>query len=150
MKTIENNSGNRKQKREQTKKAVILLILILICTALTGQGIWRGSIVGQEEEVIAMLWAGYASAEEVPFTDMSDYMFLDAEVSLEIESWMTDMKYFNPYAQFLEIAPEPEMEVEEWMLNEEYFVKSYMPEVNEETLKVEGWMVDGKCWGWPK
>jgi len=69
------------------------------------------------------------------------------EKSLEIESWMTDSKYFGQTARYSEEMDERTV-LENWMTDERNFSASAVSLSNdtEEDMKIENWMTDLQLW----
>jgi hypothetical protein len=69
-----------------------------------------------------------------------------AEKNLEIESWMTNEKYFASPLPSFEAEMEESLMVEAWMLASENFFESTITEESDKALNVEKWMLDASIW----
>ena len=69
------------------------------------------------------------------------------EKSLEIESWMTDSKFFEPALSYSEEKDNP-LKLEEWMTNDLNFgaAEVLFAEETENEMQIESWMTDDYFW----
>lgn len=71
---------------------------------------------------------------------------VESEKALELESWMVDEKIFDLH--FFAIDVEEPLELEDWMKSENFFIVETLDILaeNEESLKLENWMIEKEIW----
>ena len=135
-----------------TKSMAVIISLVLISITVNAQDFWRTVMENNSLSQIAMAMTDNAEASSssayASAADLSAYANVEAEETLEVESWMLAE---NNFFTTVNIATEVEdaLEVENWMTNENLFdgMASYFKVDTEETLQVEDWMQDSNYFG---
>ena len=127
------------------KSVAVLTSLVLLSYNLSAQGLWE-QVMENTSASFAMLFdvpeAADTKVESTALYALA-YDVIENDAELEMESWMTNAKFFATDAT---IAAETEsaMQLENWMTTENFGMEAAFIVENEAALEVEEWMVDEK------
>lgn len=166
MKTTNNvqKAENKKLRNVMHKTFILLFSCILISSSVWAQEVWKPLPGKKTVTKMTKLMVHHEGDNEALFALASNSFVSyptkatvtapimkiqsDTEKSLEIESWMTETKYFGQTLQCIDEMEQP-LRVEKWMTNEPNFSSSQsaIVDASEENLKIESWMTDENFWG---
>jgi len=159
MKTRNNKTGNKESKMKTAflKGGAIIISFILISFTVSAQDFWKQLLTESSLSNVAMIMVGNSgkiapatvstSSSKVNFTEnktFSHQFGYESDKPLNLESWMTNTKYFGESGYSVSEAADANLELEEWMVNNKYFrTEPCIVAEKDPELKLEKWMVDG-------
>ena len=158
MKTT--NSAQKTEPRQFGKSTILIstLVLSLVLLGITASASPFGkhfpfdhskahkAFVMESRLAMGHLMTPATYPAEIFHTANAFVIETSAEASLEIESWMTEEKYFASPLTSIEAEMEESLMVEAWMLTGENFFESTITEESDKALNVEKWMLDASIW----
>jgi len=151
MKTTNNVQKTENGKLENSAITTLVLAISLVLISITGSAnVLKNHLEvnqGHEEMIGYAYLAPVVHSTEVVI-NANDFLFeTSAEKNLEIESWMTNEKYFGSKMSDPEVELEAPLIMEDWMLANQIFSGKTNNTEGDSALKVEDWMVDKSIWG---
>lgn len=162
MKTIIKiqETGNRKYKKVMVKVFAFSLALLIGSTVTSQNSFETGKSTNamvqrmdvsmeqpdQDSALLASVHPSIKVNRSLTAIEISSFKIEPTtEKSLEIEGWMTDLRYFGQIAYFADEKEKP-LELEEWMTNELNFGPTALTAEKEPAMKVEFWMLSEVFW----